>query len=113
MKNTEALAFDLWKSQVSESFKRVVMLEVFRLAAHSHNQSSAKVLFELKKRLPNVSETDFLDAVTSLKQFDAVGLYPIKGVRGNAFHLNVVRSEKWLQYRKYIEENYPHLCERS
>lgn len=113
MKNLEALAFDLWRNDANESFKRLMMLEVHRLAAVRHNQSAAKVYFELRKQYPNVSEPIFLDAVASLKQFEAIGYYPIKGAKGNHFHLNVARSEKWATYLNYIDENFPHLCQRA
>ena len=103
MKNLEALAFDLWRNDANESFKRLMILEVHRLAAVRHNQSASKVYFELRKQYPNVSEANFLDAV---------GYYPIKGVKGNHFHLNVARSEKWIAYKLYVDENFPHLCQR-
>lgn len=113
MKNLEALAFDLWRHEASDSFKRLMMLEVHRLAAVKHNQSAAKIYFELRKQYPNASETNFMDAVASLKQFDAIGYYPIKGARGNHFHLNSSKSDKWDAYLKYVDENFPHLCQRA
>jgi hypothetical protein len=116
MKNQEAIAFDLWRNQRPASFKRIVMLTVYSLVAEKHNQTDAKILFELRKRLPNASEEDFLDAIASLKQFDAIGLFQIKGkgTKGNAaFHVNAARSEKWVQYLQYIEDNFPHLSERK
>lgn len=113
MKNLETLAFDLWRDDANDSFKRLMMLEVHRLAAARHNQSASKVFFDLRKQYPNVSEANFLDAIASLKQFDAIGYYPIKGAKGNHFHLNTSRSEKWTQYQTYVVENFPHLCQRA
>lgn len=113
MKNLETLAFDLWRNEANDAFKRLMMLEVHRLAAARHNQSASKVYFELRRQYPNVSEPIFLDAVASLKQFEAIGYYPIKGAKGNHFHLNVARSEKWAQYLLYVDENFPHLCQRA
>lgn len=112
MKDKEALAFDLWKSPAPDSFKRAVILELYYLIKSHHNQTFSKVFYELNRRLPNVTESDMMDAITSLKQFNAVGMHPFTGKgkdKRYAFHINFARSELFDKYLDYIEQNYPHL----
>lgn len=109
MQNLESRAFAMWKVEATDAYKRLVLVELFKLIKLQANQTDNRLYSELKKVCINVTRVEFDCALSSLYVFEVIGLHPARAVEGQARHVNLKRKNgtTWKKYLSYIKAIQP------
>lgn len=110
MEKLEAKAFACWKVDVTDTYKRQVIEELYGLISKESNQTTGKLYKELSKSIWNVTKVEVDCALASLKVFDVIGIFRIRADEtGESANVNCKRfgDQKWKKYQEYCQSLQP------
>ncbi len=95
----ERKAFDLWRTEAPDKFKRTVVTQLYEMIAEKPNSTNRILAGRLKSLNANITEQIFNDALASLKAFGVVATVPSPHCDGT-FHANIIRRKQnlWSAY---------------
>lgn len=111
MDKTEAKAFACWKVDATDTYKRYVITELYKVIEKGSNQTTVRLFRELTKTIWNVTKVEFDCALASLHLFGVIGIHPVSAVDdpGTTSHVNRKRNRirEWNAYQEYIQSLQP------
>lgn len=110
MDKLEQQLFACWKVDATDTYKRHVMTELFKVIDKEPNQTTGRLFRELCKSLWNVTKVEFDCALASLRLFGVIGIHPVPvDETGTTSHVNKKRHKmrKWHKYQEYIQSLQP------